>query len=83
VKPTSLLFFMIGTIVLFGLAQMMANSIFPVSHPMTSEASGEEMFQVYWTRYDQAVKRESFSSLRLPESYITRNRNCHAQPESL
>ena len=28
-KPTSLLFFMLGTILLFGLAQMMANSIFP------------------------------------------------------
>jgi hypothetical protein len=40
VKPTSLLFFMIGTILLFGLAQMMANSIFHVSPlPMTSAAS--------------------------------------------
>jgi hypothetical protein len=41
------------------------------------------MFQVYWTRYDQAVKRESFSSLRLPERYITRNRNRRARSESL
>ena len=47
-KPTSLLFFVIGTVLLFGLAQMMANSIFPVSPlPMTSAACGEEMFQVY------------------------------------
>jgi mono/diheme cytochrome c family protein len=48
VKPISLLFFVIGAILLLGLPQVMANSIFPVSPlPMTSAASGEEMFQVY------------------------------------
>jgi hypothetical protein len=45
---TTVLFFMIGVIVLFGLPPVLANSIFPVSPlPMTSAASGEEMFQVY------------------------------------
>jgi Cytochrome C oxidase, cbb3-type, subunit III len=45
---TTLLFFVIGVMLLFSLPQMLANSIFPVSPlPMTSAASGEEMFAVY------------------------------------
>jgi hypothetical protein len=48
VKYTGLLFFLIGAVLLFGLPQVMAKSISPVSPlPMTSAASGEEMFAVY------------------------------------
>ena len=47
-KRTPLLFFGFGAILFFGLAQLMAESIFPISPlPMTSAASGEEMYSVY------------------------------------
>lgn len=47
-KRTPLLFFGFGAILFFGLAQLMAESIFPISPlPMTSASSGEEMYSVY------------------------------------
>ena len=47
-KRTTLLFFVCGAILFFALAQLMAKSIFPISPlPMTSAASGEEMYSVY------------------------------------
>jgi len=47
-KRTALLFFVCGAILFFALAQLMGNSIFPISPlPMTSASSGEEMFSVY------------------------------------
>lgn len=47
-KRTTLLFFVCGAILFFALAQLMASSIYPINPlPMTSAASGEEMFSVY------------------------------------
>jgi mono/diheme cytochrome c family protein len=47
-KHTTLLFFVLAVILFFALAQLMAKSIFPMSPlPMTSAASGEEMYSVY------------------------------------
>ena len=47
-KRTPLLFFVCGAILFFAVAQLMATSIFPMSPlPMTSAASGEEMYSVY------------------------------------
>jgi uncharacterized lipoprotein YajG len=48
VKHTTLLFFVLAAILFFALAQLMATSIFPINPlPMTSAASGEEMYSVY------------------------------------
>jgi hypothetical protein len=45
---TTLLFFVLAAILFFALAQLMATSIFPINPlPMTSAASGEEMYTVY------------------------------------
>jgi mono/diheme cytochrome c family protein len=45
---TTVLFFALGAILFLALAQLMANSIFPMTPlPMTSAASGEEMYNVY------------------------------------
>lgn len=47
-KLKSLLFFVLLLILLLAFAQLMARSVFPISPlPMTSAASGEEMYQVY------------------------------------
>jgi mono/diheme cytochrome c family protein len=46
-RSTSVLFFVIGTILLFGLAKMTAGWTFRTPLRMTSAASGEEMFAVY------------------------------------
>jgi hypothetical protein len=47
-KRTTLLFFVCGAILFFALAQLMANSIFPISPlPVTSASSGEEMYGAY------------------------------------
>jgi mono/diheme cytochrome c family protein len=47
-KRTPLLFLVSGVILFFALAQLMARSVFPISPlPMTSAASGEEMYSVY------------------------------------
>jgi hypothetical protein len=47
-KRISVLFFVVGAILFFALAQLLAKSIFPISPlPMTSASSGEEMYSVY------------------------------------
>jgi mono/diheme cytochrome c family protein len=47
-KHTTPLFFVLAAIVFLALAQLTANSTFPISPlPMTSAASGEEMYSVY------------------------------------
>jgi len=43
----SMLLFVIGAILLLGLAQLMVSATFPTPLRMTSAASGEEMFAVY------------------------------------
>ena len=45
---TTLLFFVFGALLFFALAQLMGAGIFPLNPlPMTSAASGEEMYSVY------------------------------------
>ena len=46
-KATSVLFFVIGAILILGLVQMTTGSTFPIPLRMTSANSGEEMFAVY------------------------------------
>jgi len=46
-KRSSVLFFVIGVIVLVGLTQVLANSTFSSPLRMTSATSGAEMFAVY------------------------------------
>ena len=46
-KATTLLFFVIGVVLLLGLAQATSSSTVPSPLRMTSAASGEEMFAVY------------------------------------
>ena len=47
-KKTPVLFFVLFLILFFAFAQLVAKSIFPINPlPMTSAASGEEMYAVY------------------------------------